>query len=513
VLLFSCAVVLTIGSGPIVRAFTRDIGRFVNSISTTHAVSIRMRLRYWRQGGSKGASLVARLAVSAALLIPCCWHSRIQAGDFGSHVYNVWLRDQIRAGSLPGLAVVQPWTNFLFDDLLAASIHALGYGLGQRAAAGLVVLLLFWGAFRLIETLSGASAWGLTPLLAIFTYGSTFHAGFFNFLLGIALSLWAMSLLLKPERLTTALLALLLLVLAFTAHALPVACAVAILAYLYVTERMRRNLRLLMFVSALAGIVAARFFVTEEFRTLWRPTQILNAPGTDQAWVFGLPYFLIAFALLCVILPRFMRCGGVQDPVMQLIALSAAVVVLIPSGILLPWYDGGLEYISDRLSLLTGILVLAAVAKVRPRRWESAAMITLAATFFSLLCFDTARLNRVEDQVATAAHSVPRGSRVVLAARFLPGLDPSRHMIDRACIGWCFSYANYEPSTKQFRVRSLRPNPFVAHTYSESWHLQIGSPAVTEHQAPIYVIVSCGTSMCAKKLNAGDRLPAPQFQN
>jgi len=28
------------------------------------------------------------------------------------------------------------------------------------------------------------------------------------------------------------------------------------------------------------------------------------------------------------------------------------------------------------------------------------------------------------------------------------------HSVDRACIGHCFSYSNYEPSSGQFRVRA-----------------------------------------------------------
>ena len=54
-------------------------------------------------------------------------------------------------------------------------------------------------------------------------------------------------------------------------------------------------------------------------------------------------------------------------------------------------------------------------------------------------------------------------------------IDPFTHMIDRACLGVCYSYANYEPSTAQFRVRALGPNPSVAFTYEDSWRLHTGS--------------------------------------
>ena len=40
------------------------------------------------------------LLISAAILIPCFWHSRIVAGDLGSHAYNAWLAQGIE-GQLP----------------------------------------------------------------------------------------------------------------------------------------------------------------------------------------------------------------------------------------------------------------------------------------------------------------------------------------------------------------------------------------------------------------------------
>ena len=56
--------------------------------------------------------------ISLALLAPCWWQSRIQAGDLSSHLYNAWLRQLIQEDKLHGLTVVTQWTNILFDVVL-----------------------------------------------------------------------------------------------------------------------------------------------------------------------------------------------------------------------------------------------------------------------------------------------------------------------------------------------------------------------------------------------------------
>ena len=65
------------------------------------------------------------LAVSAAVLIPCFWHRRIEAGDLGSHVYNAWLAQLIQKGEAPGLYFSGQWNNILFDVTLLwlAKVH------------------------------------------------------------------------------------------------------------------------------------------------------------------------------------------------------------------------------------------------------------------------------------------------------------------------------------------------------------------------------------------------------
>jgi len=57
-------------------------------------------------------------------------------------------------------------------------------------------------------------------------------------------------------------------------------------------------------------------------------------------------------------------------------------------------------------------------------------------------------------------------------------------MIDRACLGRCYSYANYEPATAQFRIRAIAENPIVVSTDNDSLCLQDGSYVVKQRDLP-----------------------------
>src|SRR5690349_4033834 len=95
------------------------------------------------------------LLISVIVLIPCFWHSRIQAGDLSSHLYNAWLTDLIGQGKAPGLALVSQRTNVLFDWILAALMKHVGATAAEHIAVPLVVLVFFWGAFAMVSSISG----------------------------------------------------------------------------------------------------------------------------------------------------------------------------------------------------------------------------------------------------------------------------------------------------------------------------------------------------------------------
>jgi len=173
----------------------------------------------------------------------------------------------------------------------------------------------------------------------------------------------------------------------------------------------------------------------------------------------------------------------------QLCVISAAAVFILPTSIRFPGYRHALAFIAERMSLGVGICFCALLAGARPRRFERWATIAIAVLFFAFLYRDEHAVNSFEDQMQDAVAGLPPGQRVVSAI-----IDPDlrinvlTHIIDRACIGHCYSYANYEPSTAQFRIRVDAPNPYVASTYEDSWLMQMGMYVVKEGDLPLYQV-------------------------
>jgi len=190
----------------------------------------------------------------------------------------------------------------------------------------------------------------------------------------------------------------------------------------------------------------------------------------------------------------------------QLAAISAAAVFILPNAIMLPGYGHGLLYIAERMSLGAGICFCALLACAPPRRFERGAILVVAAFFFTFLYHDEHALNSFEDRMQDTVAALPAGQRVISAIDD-PGLriDALAHVIDRACIGHCYSYANYEPSTAQFRVRADAVNPYVASSYQESWLLQVGMYVVKDRDLPLYQVdLDASGRMVTKSLRAGE---------
>ena len=448
------------------------------------------------------------LVVSIALLVPCFWQSRIQAGDLSSHIYNTWLARQIERGEAPGLEIVPQATNVLFDLILARLYGPLGPNLTQRVAVSVTVLNFFWGAFYFISVVSSGRPWFITPFLAMLAYGWVFHTGLFNFYLALGLCWWALAFLWKGGR--RVLLAVPLLALAYVAHGLPVAWAAGLGVFIWMHRRIPVGRRLALAGAAAVTLIAAHFCLMHRYRGIWSPDQVIWMTGADQLYVFD-PVFLIVTAaslgLGGLLFLRLLDTKGVSELLVslptQLALLSAAGIALIPRGFLLPQFNQGLVYIAERMSLAVAVLVCAVVGSSRLSRIEFAGAVAITIAYFGLLYAKTSQLNRVEDQVQALVRKLPPMQRVIA-----PLIDPSsrisnRHLVDRACIGICYSYANYEPSTGQFRVRVRTRNAFVVDHYNDPHAMQALTYRPRDDDPPIYRIADCGGRLCVTLLNEG----------
>ena len=462
---------------------------------------------------------VARMAVSILVLIPCFWQSRIQAGDLSSHLYNAWLAQLVERGQAPGLSVVKQSNNILFDLMLSGLFRAFGPGPAQRIAVSLAVLIFFWGAFAYVRSCSvqrPKAPWQLAPCLAMLAYGWVFHMGLFNFYISLGLCFGALALGSRRNRWGFAA-ALPLLGIAYVAHALPVGWAAGALIYYWIARSIAPRRRMMLLAAALAALVALAVILCARYRGEWAAGQFSALSGAEQTWVFGVHYIPLTVALLGIwtlwfqrMLDRRGTARTVLDIRFQLCLLSAASVVIIPDSVLLPGMHHTLNVMAERMSLATAVMFCGAAASLRPRRGEMAALTAVVVVFFGFIYADERALNRLETEMAGLVTQIPRAQRVVSTlAEPNSRVNSLAHLIDRVCIGRCFSYANYEPSTAQFRVRADRENSIVVSQYGQSWGIQAGGYIVEPGDLPLYNIDLCSTAgrtLCITPLPAGATL-------
>lgn len=429
------------------------------------------------------------------LLIPCYWQSRIQAGDLSSHIYNSWLAQLIESGRAEGLTIVRQTTNVLFDLLLSGFFKLFGPGAAQRISVSIAVLTFVWGAFAFIAAAAGRRPWHLLPSIAILAYGWVFHVGFFNYYLSMGLCLGAMALLweMTPRRIAPA---AGLLALAYLAHVLPVLWAVGLVAFAWLARRLPAGRRAWLTAFVLLSMVAVQLMARRILTVHWSPTQWTLSTGADQLWVFDTRYYIVLAGLLLVqglLFLALLRARGfrpvVSDVPFHLCVVAAGAVVVLPGAVLIPGFSHSLAFIAERLSLGVAVCVCALLGSLEPRKLERIALIVLAAVFFAFVYRDQRALNGIEDRMQAAVSTLPQGARVVsMVADYSLRANPMAHMIDRVCVGRCYSYANYEPSTAQFRVRVWGPNPIVVWRYGDSFQLQIGNYTIQEHDLPLYAL-------------------------
>jgi hypothetical protein len=363
----------------------------------------------------------------------------------------------------------------------------------------------------LARVVSGRQPWQILPSIAILAYGWVFHMGFFDFYLSLGLCFWVLALLWEPD-FRRAAAAVPILVLAYLAHALPVAWVAGLAVYIVAARRMKASSRVYLTATSLAAMVIVHAILAGTLTSNWSPRQISMTTGLDQVWVFDAKYYGVLVGLLFVWTVLFLNLIRHSDArqlfagmPFQLCVISAAAVFILPTAILFPGFHHGLVYIADRMSLAVGICLCALLARARPRPFERGAMVAIAVVFFAFLYRDERAVNAFEDRMQDTVASLPPGQRVVSAiVDPVLRIDPLTHVIDRVCIRHCYSYANYEPSTAQFRVRAELENPYVAHTYQDSWLMQVGAYVVKSSDLPLYQVdLDAGGRMVLKSLRAG----------
>jgi hypothetical protein len=342
-------------------------------------------------------------------------------------------------------------------------------------------------------------------------YGWVFRMGFFNFYISLGMCLGAASLLWqsRPRRDFTA---VPLIAIAWLAHALPVMWIAAILAYVYIARRVPERRRLSFVAAAVVVVFVARSVLTSAWDTRWFPEQVIEATALRQVRVFDDKYQLVMFGLFLIwalAAWELARERGLWNMLrgipFHLCLLTAVAIAIIPTLISIPGYNHALVYISERMGLPLGICICAMVAAARSRPVRHCLHAAVTLLFFAFLYRDERALNALEDRMTIAVSRLAPGQRVLNGVN-APGLHVNAivHMIDRACIGRCYSYANYEPSTAQFRVRAVGESPLVVSANKDSLKIELGTYVVRPGDLPLDQVVADGLGdLSIRRLTAG----------
>jgi hypothetical protein len=464
--------------------------------------------------------------ISIVLILPCFWHRHIEADDLGSHIYNAWLAQLVRQGRAPGLWVKHIWDNVLFDWMLSGFTFLFGFGLGEKIAVSMAVLLLFWSVFAFVSAISRSAPWTLLPAMAMLVYGWTFQNGLFNYYLAIGLSFLALSIWCVAPG-WNRLYALALTPLIFFAHPLGLGWFLGAALYIFMAERVPQRLRV--YLPAAAGLL---LLLTHEF--MWHPWHrfhfrvgddgdsvlFYKITGMDQLTIYddnqyrllGAALFLfVTVCFLFEIVRRRTEKGywsrwGVP---LQLYIVVELGILLLPDIVHLPRYAAPISLLRQRFGLVSAILILALLGTLRKRAWHAVGFGLFACVFFFLFYQDTARINSIEAHAEQLVSGLPFGTRVMATILLPAGTQPHSvaEVVDRACIERCFAFGNYEPPSAQFRVRALPGNGIVTTNYQDSADMEGGRYVVKPRDLPVYQVYRCSsliTDLCMRKLEAGE---------
>jgi hypothetical protein len=480
--------------------------------SALHAAADFLR-RFWLQV----------MAISAGLVIPCFWHRRIEAGDLASHVYNAWLAQLIERGQAPGLYLARQWNNVLFDLLLLKLGNLFGFAAAQKIGVSLCVLIFFWGAFALIATVSRRPPWFLLPCLAMLAYGWTFNVGFFNYYLSLGLGFFATALV-WSGRGRELILATILVALVLVAHPQGFVWLVGCVGYVVLWRLLPGRWRLAVPGAAVLAVVVTRLYLMRHYESfgVWETFGPGVYNGSDQLALYDMRYYILSgvalvFGVACFVADRLRRDRAPESWAAMRLPLElhwfvVFAVYALPDVLRVPLYSGWVGALALRLTTVAAVLGLCVLSLMKPRTWQTAGFAIIAIAFFTFLYQDTAALNRMEAQIESLIESsVPAGERVTATIWAPPysRLPYIVHMVDRACVGRCFSFQNYEPPSRQFRVRVAKGgSPLNTDDSDASQQMEAGEYVVQPGNLPMAQIYQCDeddlTRLCVRQLAAGE---------
>jgi len=468
------------------------------------------------------------LIVSLILLFPCVWHSHIEAGDLGSHVYNAWLAQLAEQGHAPGVYVSRQWNNILFDVSVLSAAKIFGWHAAELLVVSACVLIFFWGMFAFISVATKKAPWEFLPCLAMLAYGYSFSMGFLNYYLSLGLACFGLAAFWK-RGVGNWLTALLLSPLVLLAHPIGFLWFVATMLYVSLWRLIPGHWRWVLPVLAIAGYFGLRVYLagSARFEADWRQDPFFWMNGSDQLMIYGHRYLILAratlaWAAICFLagFTESVRTGGERAKAFRLplelylVAFTAAAFV--PENIRSDLFAGWIGLLVSRLTSITAILGLCVLCLTPLRKWQVAGFAACAAVFFGFNFQDTGKISRLEANAEALIAKLPFGTRIVpvVSAPEDWRVQFIGHSIERSCVGRCFSFSNYEPSSDQFRVRVHPGSPIVTDSADRSEAMSSGDYVVQPGDLPLVSIYQCDDSdwtlLCAAPLWVGNKTEDPE---
>jgi len=462
------------------------------------------------------------LLLSALLAVPCFWHRRVEAGDLASHVYNAWLAQLIEKGQAPGLYLVSRWNNVLFDVTLLHLGKLFGFSVAEKIAVYACVLIFFWGVFAFVAALMERAPWFLAPCIVMLAYGYSFSMGFMNYYLSLGLACFGLALFWGPRGREWVYGAVLL-PFVLLAHPIGFAWLIGTLAYVKLRAMLPGWWKFLPATIAASGLLAVYWFTVRhaaKYLVDWDRGPFYQYNGADQLALYGQRYFYLAeaafvFGLFCVAVDLYAgRREGLTwrrfELPLELYAVAFCATALLPEN-LRPSADGGwIGVLGSRLTTISAIFGLCILGLLRPRKWHLAGFSACAIVFFAFLCQDTGWINRLEANAEQLVSNLPPGTRVIATVWAPPGsrVPFVGHAVERACIGHCFSYANYEAASGEFRIRVRKGSPVATSSTDDAEDMASGEYEVGDEELPMKQIYQCDsgdlTKLCIRDLESGE---------
>ncbi len=462
------------------------------------------------------------LLLSVLLAVPCFWHRRIEAGDLASHVYNAWLAQLIEKGQAPGLYLVGRWDNVLFDFMLLRLGKFVGYSVAEKIAVYASVLIFFWGAFAFVAAVTERVPWFLAPCIAMLAYGYSFNMGFMNYYLSLGLACFGLALFWRAQG-RGWIYGAVLLPFVLLAHPIGLAWLIGTLAYVKIRARLTGWWKFLPAAAAASGLLGVYWFMVRhaaKYLVDWDRGPFYFYNGADQLALYGQRYFYLAgaaflFGLFCMAVHLY---AGRRDGLIwrrfelpfELYAVAFCATALLPEN-LRPSPDGGwIGLLGSRLTTISAIFGLCVLGLLRPRKWQLAGFSACAIVFFAFLYQDTGWINRLEANAEHLVSNLAPGTRVIATVWAPPGSRIAfvGHAVERACIGHCFSYANYEAASGEFRVRVRKGSPVATASTDDAEDMASGEYEVGDEELPMKQIYQCNagdlTKLCIRDLESGE---------